>query len=305
MSSVAYRNFFSMGTRIDIILPGCDDESADSICLRLQHELKRTEEKISIYIPESDFSIINKLAFNKPVKTDEEIFDLLDEVIRLSEKTHGFFDFTLGRLLKLIQEDTSLLSDEKKLGDLIQKTGTRYIKLDRKLHTISVTSDLVSIDSGGFGKGFGLDLVKNIMKDTKIYSYFISFGESSILACGSHPYGNSWKTGIRNIFKEDEYICSFEMRDEFLSVSGITPQNLKKFGTGHIINPVNGKPVARLLHAAVKGKNGLATEALSTALIVAPEEHRDMLMKEFTDCSAVIFEYDENNNAKIIYQKTI
>ncbi len=293
-----------MGTRIDIILPDCDDESADSISLLLQNELNRIEEKISIYIPESEFSKINKSAFSEPVTTDSEILNLLKELIVLSGKTMGYFNFTLGTFLRSLKENPALADDKEKLLEMVSSTGVHFIDLNSDVSTVSFSSEHVFIDSGGFGKGFALDRIKNVMNRSVFPSFFISFGESSVLACGSHPYGDSWKTGIRNIFKEEEYIFSFNMRDEFLSVSGITPQNLKKYGTGHIINPLTGEPVTRFLHSAVTGKEGVTTEVLSTALIVSPDKTRDAIMEGFPECSAVVYEYNNNNFIpEIVYSK--
>jgi len=285
-----------MGTRVDIILPESDDESADSVCLLLQNELRRIENDISIYIPESEFSRINNTAFVKPVIAGKEVFNLLQRLIVLSGETNDYFNFTLGKITHRKMDETSSQHDNEEQQVIAGKTVAGNISLNPEESSVMLSSEHISLDSGGFGKGFGLDQVKKVMNNTKFNSYFVSFGESSVLAQGTHPYGDTWKTGIRNIFKEDDYICCFNMKDEFLSVSGITPQNIKKYGKGHIVNPATGKPVTELLHVAVKGQEGLTTEVLSTALMVAPDDARNSIMNNFPDYSAVIYKYDTGSN---------
>ena len=295
-----------MGTRLDMILPGISDEYADDICLHLKSVLSDIEEKISIYKPESLFSRINDKAYFEPVKIEEYLLGLFEELLILSIKTRGYFDFSLGKLMRFYkrQPDMSLPDNKEEFNKLISTTGTRFIFLDKMLATISFKTENIMIDSGSFGKGFGLDKIKSVFNSYNISSYFISFGESSILASGCHPYGDSWKTGVRNIFRDGENVISIGLKDEFLSVSGITPQNLKKYGMGHLLNPVTGKYEDTFKQVVVKGRSGLFTEALSTALAVAPLNMLNSIMDEFPDYSSHIFIYNgEAKNAELIYSK--
>ena len=304
MSSIVYRNIFSMGTRLDIVLPGVTEDLGDVVFQKITRELNRLEEKISIYKETSDFSIINHNAFEKPQKSHQEIFILVEKLLDLSQMTKGYFDFTMGHVL--INQNKNIVPTE---AEVIYETNSGSckdkIQLDHDNKTIAFNHKLVALDSGGFGKGLGLDAVKTILIEHDIEMAFVNFGSSSVYAHGHHPFGDSWKTGICNIFKETENAFVFDLQNEAMSVSGNNPQNIKKHGTGHIINPFSGKPVEGYFQCAVSGENGLITEVISTALSCAPPGQRDEIMSNFPLYKAVIIQYEKSNEPIITYSSNI
>lgn len=300
--NIVYRNAFSMGTRLDMVIPGISEEVGDSVCLQIRSELLRVEDKISIYKESSNFSELNRDAPLKPVKTDKEVFLLIHELIHLSEKTLGYFDFGMGKITEhnlkgYNQSETDGKTWLGKLGSM----GVKNIITDQQTMSVFFKSDSLKIDSGGFGKGYGLDCVKKVFESWKIDSAFISFGESSILAHGNHPYGNAWQTGLQNMFLQDESLFVFDLRNEALSVSGITPLNMKKYGGGHVMDPHTGIAMDAYRQAAVSGKSGLVSEVLSTALLCASQDHRPEIMDHFPEYKAIVVDYDQQNKPVITF----
>ena len=184
---------------------------------------------------------------------------------------------------------------------ILSEIGARNIVLDHDEMSVIFTSDKLKIDSGGFGKGYGLDNVKKILEAWKIGSAFISFGESSILALGDHPYGKAWKAGIQDIFSEISSLFVFNLTNDALSVSGINPKNKQKYGVGHIINPHTGLAVDCFRQSAVAGKSGLIAEVVSTAILSAPDENRHQIMEQFPEYRAIVIDYDQTNRPIITF----
>ncbi len=290
-----------MGTRLDMVLPDVPDDVAGDFSIEAKHELIKLENKISIYKDDSVFSVLNKLAHTSPQVVEQGTFALIRDLKTLSAKTFGYFDFTIGKLNDWMRIYTNQAADKSVYDQLLSEIGEHQVILHTTNSSVSFATDKVYVDSGGFGKGLGMDLLVKVLNTWMIRSAFISFGESSILAHGKHPFGNSWKTGIRNIFNENESVYAFEMSDEVLSVSGITPENMKKYGSGHVINPKTGIPVDTFKQVAVSGPAGLISEALSTALLCAPEEARMDIMKGFSGYRAVIIDYDKDNKPEIVF----
>ncbi len=300
-NTIPFRNFLSMGTRFDMVLPGLTQESADNIFSTLKAELNRLEDKLSNYKDDSALSILNRYAFEQPFKVDTELFTLLEELIDLSSKTEGYFDFSMGKYTSnaYISSDKGKdFQSDKPLTSRIK--GFEKILLNKEKSTIKFASGDISVDSSGFGKGKALDKVKEMLQIHQTPHAFISFGNSSILAHGKHPHGETWKTGIANLFLSTENVFVFDLKDECISVSGTTPQNLEKYGRSHIIDPFTGKEVEGFFQCAVAGSNGLTTEVLSTALSCAPLEKRDRIMQNFKGYDAVIIEY-KNEEPTITY----
>jgi FAD:protein FMN transferase len=290
-----------MGTRLDIVLPGISEDISDAVCMQIYSELDRIEEKISIYKESSGFSVLNREANLHPVKIDSELFTLINRLIQLSDLTAGYFDFTFGKFSELKTSSSDSGLHVEYIKNMVAAAGIQNILLDLDKHTVFFKTDYLKIDSGGFGKGYGLDNVKKILKAWKIESAFISFGESSILAFGKHPYGTSWKTGIQHILEQNVSLYTFNLVNESLSVSGINPQNIKKHGKGHIFDPHTGKNVYCFRQSAVAGSSGLIAEVISTALICAPEHYRLTIMEQFPEYRAVIIDYDKSNKPSITF----
>lgn len=298
---VIYKNFFAMGTRLDMVLPDIPDDVATDFSMEAKNELIKMENKISIYKDDSVFSALNKLAFASPQVVEQGMFALIRDLKTISAKTFGYFDFTIGKLADWMRIYTNQGVAESAYDQLLSETGEHNVILNTASSAVSFATDKVYIDSGGFGKGLALDLLVKVMNTWMIPSAFVSFGESSILAHGKHPFGHTWKTGVRHLFKENDSAYTFNMRDEVLSVSGITPENIKKYGRGHVLNPKSGVPVNTYKQAAVVGPAGLISEALSTALLCAPEEACVDIMNGFKDYRAVIIDYDEEKNPNIVF----
>jgi FAD:protein FMN transferase len=292
---------FSMGTRLDIVFPGLEDEMADRIFALIKEELNQIEDNISIYREQSEFSLINQIAPQRPCSVSSQTFNMIGRLVDLSLKTSGYFDFTLGMIGMGNNPDTVALP----VYDFLTIPVDKRIHLDALSQTVKFYVNLIMLDSGGFGKGLGLDMIKETLERSSIHSAFVNFCNSSVLGFGAHPYGDSWKTGITNIFDENENVFAFELKNTFMSVSGNTPQNLRKNGVGHIIHPRTGKLVEGFFQCAVSGENGLVTEVLSTALTCAPDHERDSVMDNFPGYKAVFIEYDNHNKPNIIYTRNI
>ena len=125
-------------------------------------------------------------------------------------------------------------------------------------------------------KGYALKKIKDILLETDIHQCFVDFGNSSILGLGHHPYGNSWKVGIKNPFVEGEIIDEIELRDESLSTSGNTSSYTK-----HIINPFSGEYNDERKLVCVVSRNPIEAEVLTTTLMIAPPDNKKTIINRF------------------------
>src|SRR5690625_6469266 len=77
MEQIYHNRFYTLGTRMHIILPRVDEQMGMRIFTHCKHEAERIERKISRFIPQSDLSRLNKVAFEKYALVDEEFFEIL------------------------------------------------------------------------------------------------------------------------------------------------------------------------------------------------------------------------------------
>ncbi len=280
----AYRYTISMGTRLDVLMPGVEDDKADAVFSNIRDEMERLENILSIYREDSVFSRLNKKAAILPYRVDQEVFSLLYRLLGYNTRTLGYFDVTLG---------TGIEQDPEMTGGTLANRG---IILDHGKMEVSFDSEKVKIDSGAFGKGLALNSIKKILRQSQILNAFISFGESSVLTLGHHPYGDHWKTGIKDLFTPGKNAYVFETVDGSVSTSGNSPNNEGKYPDGHIINPRNGEKVRGHQLMCVAGPDPLEAEVLSTALILAEEDEKKTILENFPGYRAVHISYEGKNS---------
>ncbi len=287
----AYRNFPSMGTRMDMVFPETGNELADVLYLEIRNECKRIENALSIYEEDSLFSRINMSAGKSFTPMEKEWSDLFSKLVQANRQTKGYFDFTIGAF-----NPDPLLIHLKKYPVL---KGMEYLEFDHSEKGIRITTPGMLIDSGSFGKGYALDRTWEILKRYEIENAFLSFGESSILCLGKHPAGNSWKVGIVDIFQGDRTVHTFMANDKSISISGNSPNNRKKYPDGHIVDPKSGVIISEYFTCAVIGEGCMDSEILSTAISICPGEEIQDILANFGNYKAVKIRYSDNEEPQI------
>ncbi len=285
---VIYRTLFSMGTRMDIILMGISDEQGDLVFSQIKNELERLDNILSIHNKASVFSDLNENACKREISIQTELSELLKSLIDSNEKTLGLFDFTLGY-------QTELDEIEKEYLDIPFK---ERVTLNMESNTILFNTPLMKLDSGGFGKGYALDKIKIILKNNKINDAFISFGGSSVLGAGTHSAGDHWPVGIQDFTNNKQNMHVIKLKDQCLSSSGNTANNISKHDKGHIIDPKTGDIHSRLELVSVYGESAFIAEILSTALFIANDKESLEILNNFRAYKAVRFLFD-NKSGKV------
>ncbi|MCH8494192.1 MAG: FAD:protein FMN transferase, partial [Balneolales bacterium] len=190
------------------------------------------------------------------------------------------------------------------IGRIISRLGASNIELIKHNQSISFKNEYIDIDLGGFGKGYALEKVHEMLLRFGIHSAFLTMGESSVLTLGKHPAGNNWKVGIKNYLDAEEAIHTFEMNSG--SVSTSSNFYLDDDGTlinhRHVINPVTGYPVEELVTVTVFSHSAQDAEALSTAVLAMPEEQIQYLANQFTGITVLKIDYTQNQINKRVWQ---
>ena len=298
---VISRTFPAMNTRFDILLPGIDDDLGDYLLDLIRREVQRTEQKLSIFFPDSDLSHINRTAFGQPIRLDDEMHYIISRCLMYFEQTEGAFDITMRPLLEFWKSHEPTDENASLAKALRKELGCDKIVLSHKKKTIQFNSGKISLDLGGLGKGYALLQVKHLLKEHNISSAFVSFGESSIMGIGDHPYGSGWKTGIMDFFDFNTNLYTYDLHDQALSVSGNSRNILmrKELVKGHIIDPLEARPVSGLSAVAVISFSVLDAEALSTALFSAGADKRKGILQKFPHTLAIKIDYDEQKKVYI------
>ena len=252
--AVAYARFYAMHTRMEIVLPRLEEQMAQSVVRDVEQRVSELERLMNRFDNASPLAMVNAVAATQAVEIDEELFMALELCEVFRRGTGGYFDVAAAEQ---------------------PRSGAAYL-LDGKSHTIRLASADVKIDLGGFAKGFALEQVCRMLRESGVESGVVNFGNSSIAALGHHPYGEWWPIGVANRKCAGAVAGEFRLCDSALSVSGRAES-----GEYHILNPHTGLRVAGEELVAVEGRSALGAEVLSTALYAAPHNQRAEIMKQY------------------------
>ena len=245
-----------MGTRFDIIVIGEDEDKVLEFWRLCTEILEKCERRMNRFDPESEVSEVNReLSSGLAVTLGDEMRQAVAECIEFRDRTGGYFD--------------------------IAGNPDAGLELDGNVLKPSVQG--VSLDFGGFAKGFALRKIADVLKDKNVKNAFVDFGDSSVYAVGAHPCGDCWPVSLPSPFT-GQVIADFRLKDNALSTSGNTPGY-----TGHIIDPHTGKACCARRIACVVSEDPLEAEILSTALMVADDAAVNNIRTNFPDTEMKIF----------------
>lgn len=243
-----------MHTHIELLLTGLKREQGERFAQEAEQRIKDMERRFNCHDMKSPLAVLNSRAAAERVEVDDELFMALElcEVFRVA--TRGYFS---------VATNTAGVEN------------TPYV-LDGATHGVKFTTDGVQLDMGGFAKGFALDQVLKLSRESGAASALLNFGNSSVAAVGHHPYGEWWAVGVENTAQRGTLAYEVHLCDAAMSVSGRTPA-----GEYHIVDPHTGLKVAQDGMIVVEGRSVLVAEVLSTALYAAPQSEREAIMQQF------------------------
>ncbi len=246
--------FYLMGTYSTIDLDNPED------IRRAYKYLRKLENKMSTYLAESEISLINRYAGIKPVKVSEEIVEVIIEALKISEKTYGYFDITVG----------AYTINHVRKGLLKKEEALRLINYK----DVVVNGDKVflkkkgmAIDLGGIGKGYALERVHDYLK---VERGFISIGGDIKV------WGMKKSIAILDPLRESIIALFVNREDLCISTSGNYHQDHIRTQNRSIIQ-------VTVLH-----KNCTYADAYATALFSMPEEGIKRFLNENEDVGVFI-----------------
>ncbi len=314
---VFHRSFFAMNTRFSMVLAGVDRDRAEALATAVERELRMLEHTMSRFDAAGPLAGLNRRAADEAVAPPAELWEILLLCREYWRRTAGAFDITLWPLSRLWREH--LERGEEPCPDAIAhtrcQTGMERLHFDSEACTVRFETPGMSLDLGGFGKGYALDRVAASLRAQGVELAFLSFGESSITVLGAHPHGPDWPVGIADMFEPARAVHTFHLKDASLSSSGTAPFNrmaglnsLNQTASpivGQIINPCSGRPIEGFRTMSVAGPSATEAEVLSTALLVTPQRDRAALLSGFSAISTVEIAYylsEQDFGARIQWQ---
>jgi thiamine biosynthesis lipoprotein len=262
----------AMGGSFSIVAYGPDANVLRAATEASGEEVKRLEQTMSNYIPDSEWSQINREGASGPVRVSRETIELLQACKNYHRASGGTFDITVGPLMKVwgFYKGSGRLPHRAEVRVALGRIGSDKILIDANGNTVRFAQPGMEIDPGGIGKGYAVDRVASILREYGIRSALISAARSSILAIGAPPNEQGWRVHIRDPKDSSKTAQEVILRDESMSTSG----NYEKFfyASGklysHIMDPRTGYPAQGMLSVSVIAPRCIDSEAWTKPIYI-------------------------------------
>ncbi|MCL2305473.1 MAG: FAD:protein FMN transferase [Planctomycetaceae bacterium] len=270
------------------------------IALAALDEVQRLERKLSVFLPDSQVSFINKVASFSPVSLDEELFDLVQFCLDLSEQTGGAIDITSTPLWKLwgFADKKVRIPTAGEIAAALETVGTRFVELDETAGTIRFTKPGVQLSFGCVGKGLALDAASRVLENAGMRDFQIHGGLSSVLTRGNFRRSEpGWTLGVAHPIYPEQRLAEIRLLDESLGTSGSQKQFFlhQNRRYGHILDPRTGYPSEHTLMVTVVAGSAMLADVLSTAFYVMPPTEVETYCAAHPDVAALLVLASDQN----------
>lgn len=234
-------------------------------------EVKRIENLVSDWIPTTQISQVNQNAGIKPIKVDQEVFDLVERAIKISKLTSGAFDISYASMDKIWKFDGSMkqLPTEEAIKKSVEKVGYQNIILNPTDKTIFLKNKGMKLGLGGIAQGYIADKIKEVLQEKGCTSGLVNVS-GDINTWGKQPNGQPWTVGIINPMNKNKVFATFILDDSAVETSGSYEKfvvfNGKRYS--HIIDPRTGFPASGIVSVSVFAKQTELADALATGIFV-------------------------------------
>jgi len=269
-----------MGTRIYVELWADDPGKGDAAIDAVMAEMRRIDDLMSHYKPESQLSQINARAAQEPVQVDKELFDLIKLSTHFSEITEGAFDITYASVGHLYDYPHHVRPTEEQIKAALPAVNWRNMLFDPVHHTIRFEHEGMRIDLGGIGKGYAVDRGIAILQARGFQHALVSAGGDSRII--GDRMGRPWLIGIRNPDDKQKVVTRIPIVNSAMSTSGDYERFFDEGGVRyhHIIDPHTGHPASKVRSATILGPTATETDGMSkTAFVLGPEKALEIINK--------------------------
>jgi len=264
--------------------------------------LKDIDLSLSTYVPNSIISRINN---NEPdVLVDSYFTDVFNKSLKVSQKTDGLFDVTIGPLVNAWGFGFSkrALIDSSSIDSILQFVDYKMLRI--KGDKLIKDKQEIKLDFNAIAQGYSVDVLALYLEKNGVKNYLVELG-GELIAKGKKNTEN-WKAGIeqplQNTSSERKLEAIIELNNRALCTSGNYRKFYEENGNryAHILDPRTGFPARqKILSASVLADDAMTADAYATTFMVMGLEQSKQFLEENKDLNLeVFFIYDENNTWK-------
>jgi FAD:protein FMN transferase len=298
-----------MGNRFEITVVDEDEEKAWHLIDLAVQEIKRIEQLLTTFTDNSQTNLINQNAGLQPVTVDQEVFDLIERSVRISQLTQGAFDLTYGSLDKRFwnfDKQMTTLPDAATAKEKVRLINFRNIILNRSACTVFLKEKGMRIGFGGIGKGYAAEKAKHLLQQQGVQSGIVN-AAGDLNTWGYQPDGKPWTIGIAAPDASHHPFSYLQISNMAVATSGNYEKYVwidgKKYS--HTINPRTGYPVHGIKSVTIISPNAEIADAMATPVMIMGKKVGIDLINQIKGLACIIIDDDDqlysSNNIKLTY----
>lgn len=273
----------------------------------LQEDInKKLDDVAEIFNVYSNKSIISKFNSNKIEKVEiPEFTKLFNISLDINKKTDYLYDPSIISLSKLwgFFSNHQKIPTQKTIDTVRKKVGMH--NFSNKNGVITKINKESMLDFSSIAKGYGVDLVKELLSKKYGYTNFLIEIGGEVYAKGLLK-DKPWRIGVASpTYKSNKVGNYILVSDKAVATSGNYNNFLLKLDKkyGHIISPKTGKPMSHgSLSTTVVHDNTVIADAWATALFLTPYD-KALKIANKNGLAAMII-YEKNGKLKSVYSKS-
>ncbi|MBI2903148.1 MAG: FAD:protein FMN transferase, partial [Candidatus Methylomirabilis oxyfera] len=260
-----------MGTVVEIEANHPDLSIArDAIEAGLQRMVD-VDRLMSTFRPDSEISLVNRLAATLAVPVGEEAFSVLSEAKEIAQMSGGALDVTIHPLMQLWRRTTQegRLPSSQEIEATLGLVAHSGLSADPNNRRVRLRHPGMGIDLGGIAKGYAVDVAAQALTQCGVYSGLVDAG-GDLRVVGRSRDGGVWRIGLRHPLAPSRLLLSVLVEDEAAATSG----NYFRYFTigglryGHLLHPRTGTPAESALSATIIAKSAMRADGLATAAMI-------------------------------------
>lgn len=289
----------TMGTtyNIKVIVEG-ETINTQALHANIDKLLVQVNQEMSTYIPTSELSVFNHNNSTEPVEVSIGLQRVIAEAIRLGEISEGKLDVTVGPLVNLWgfgpEYKPEVIPSDELLASTRAKIGLANLSLNGKM--ISKAIPELYVDLSTIAKGYGVDVVAELIEQTGITNYLVEIGGEMRVKGFKHT-GELWHVAIEKPVTEERSMHQMIVPgDNAVATSGDYRNFYEVDGQrfSHIIDPDTGMPIKhKLVSVTVIHPSSMTADGLSTAMMVMGDEKALEFAKKY-DLAAYLISKTDN-----------
>lgn len=293
-----------MGSRFDITVVANDSIQANVYIDTAINEITRIEKLISSWDANSQTSEINRNAGIKPVKVDDELFQLIKRALKISKLTNGAFDISYASMDKIWFFDGSMteMPSVEDIKKSVEKVGYQNIILDELNQSVFLKFEGMKIGFGAIGKGYAADKAKILLQEKGVTSGIIN-ASGDLNTWGKQPNEKDWLVAIVNPLNKEKVFSWMPVYNSAVVTSG-NYEKYVKFNNvlyTHIIDPRTGYPATGILSVTIFTKTAELADALATSIFVMGVDTGLDFVNQLNGVDCIIID----ENSKMISSKNV